>query len=99
MNQQNTQLVPVQHSGPSSQPPMPVRRRRWFFRWEFVCVPLGLLFAAWLIQNVPGPTFSWDHVMEGLGVSRRNEKAYTQLAVMGLVLIALVYVLKVFRSK
>jgi hypothetical protein len=105
MARQNIQFAPGYQNAPQLPTPLqpqllpPVPRRRRSFRWEFVLVPLAILCAVWLINHLPGPTFSWSDVTEALHVSRRGESRYTQTAVMGLVLIAVVYVLKTWRSK
>lgn len=100
MYKQDRPIIPVPQPATQPQPAPVVRpRRRRLFHWEFVSVPAAIFVAAWLIKNVPGPTFSWSDVMDTLHVSRRGEGRYTQLAVMGLALITIVYVVKIIRSK
>jgi len=94
------QTFPMTQAPLPTQPPVLVsRRRRRRFCWEIVWVLLAVVGAIWLIDRVPGPTFTWRDVMGALGVSRRGETAFTRTAVGGLVLIAVVYVVKVFRTK
>lgn len=86
---------------PQDAPPAPIIRRtsRRIFRWEFLLVPLAILGVAWFLQRLPGPTFEWQDIVDWFGLSRRGEKRFTQTALLGLVLIAVVYVYKMLKGK
>jgi len=91
-------FVPVQPEAAPGDTGQRVRRGRRFL-WELVWVLLAVVAAMWLLQHLPGPTFEWREVIEALHVPRRREAACNRLAVLGLVLIGVVYVLKILRSK
>jgi hypothetical protein len=97
-NQPQTTATGQQAGPPPPPPPPPVRRRRKL-RWEFFWIVLAVMAAAWFIHHVPGPTFTWEDVMNTVGVSRRGEGRYTRTALFGLVVIGIVWVLKAIRSK
>jgi len=100
MAKPNMIVPPVPHQPQQTQPaPVLQNRRRRRFRWEFVWALAAIFLAAWFLKNLPGPTFSWNDVMESVHVSRRGESRYTQIMVLGLVSIAVVYIAKMLRSK
>ena len=80
---------------PQLRPPRP---QRWRFRWEIVAVILALMVGLWLVRGIE-PSFEWREVMEALRVPGRDRERYTQLAVLGLALIGVVFVYRIFRSK
>ena len=92
--------VPQQYADADQEIPEVVRqRRRRVFRWGLVWVVPVILVWALFIQRVPGPDFTWQELMGSAGVSLRNEDFFSQLAVMGLVLIATVYAIRTLGSR
>jgi len=83
-------------SPPPAPPPCPRPRRRWRKRWEYLWVVLAVLLVAWALTGVQ-PAFTWDEVMSALGV--RDREMYTRLAVLGLILIAVVWIRRVLRDE
>jgi hypothetical protein len=80
---------------PPVPPVRPTRRVRWRRRWEYLWIILAVLLVAWLLTGVE-PAFTWDEVMSALGV--RDREMYTRLGVLGLVLIAIVWIRRVLRD-
>lgn len=71
------------------------RQRRNNFRWGLVLVPLACLFAAWVLNHLD-PTLDWDDISRFLGV--RNRGRYSMLAVLGLFLICILAVIRIYRD-
>ena len=65
------------------------------FRWYLVTVPSVILFLIWFSRGIQ-PSFSWDQVMDRLGVQDRV--AYTRVAVLGIIITATVIVLRILRG-
>jgi len=78
------------------KPPRPRPRLRRRFRWEWLFVPMVLLIAAWLATGIQ-VGFSWDSVMDTLSV--HNKEAYSRLAICGLIVVAVVAVMKILREQ
>ena len=78
---------------PQPRRPRPRLRRR--FHWGWILVPLVLIVAAWLATGIEAG-ISWDSVMDMLSV--HNKEAYTRLALLGLLVVAVVAVAKIMRS-
>ena len=83
---------------PNSNRPIIVRPRRpklkWRFRWAWVWVPAAALLTLWVIHGIE-PAGSWDDLMDFMNVHQRNR--YTQLAVLGLVTVAIVAIARVLK--
>jgi len=78
-------------------PPRPPRRRlRWDFRWEWLLVPVALAFAAWFVSGAQTPAFTFDAVMQVLGV--RHSDTYRELTTLGLLLIGFTWIARVWRK-
>jgi hypothetical protein len=92
---------PQQMNQQQAMSPMVVTtRRRWRFRWGlWLGVPLACLAAAWFLQAAAKPSFDFVDVMELVRVPARSFDRYTELCVLGLVLIAIVTVIRVLRSR
>lgn len=84
------------HSTPQRAPPQKRRRGRDSFRWEYILIPLMLLGIMWILADVDGAAFSFEAVMDGLRVKHRDQ--YRQLATLGLVAVAIVWVTKILKS-
>ncbi len=72
-----------------------IRPRQPRFRWALVLVPLACLFAAWVLNNIK-PTLEWDDISRSLGV--RNHGRYSMLAVLGLLLLGILAVIRIYRD-
>jgi hypothetical protein len=57
---------------------------------------LVVVLAAWLATGIE-PSFSWSSLMDLLQV--RNREAYTRLAILGLLVVAIVAIAKILREK
>jgi len=66
------------------------------FRWGLVLVPLACLFAAYVLKHID-PSVDWDDVTRFLGV--RNRRRYSMLAVLGLFLIGILVVIRIYRDE
>jgi len=64
------------------------------FRWEWILVPLMCLVMAWIL-SVATCSFEWPDITDALHV-RSGE--YGKLAILGLLLIAIVAIVRVFRG-
>jgi len=73
------------------RPPRPKVKRR--FRWELLLVPLAILFAFWFLGAIATPTFTWQGVMDAIGV--KNKPRYTMLAVLGVTVTAIVAIARI----
>jgi hypothetical protein len=69
------------------------RYRRKYRSW-LLSIPatLGVLI---YIQQHAKPSFSWVSILDSLGV--RNREAYSEMAVWGIILIAIVAVVRILR--
>lgn len=83
---------------PVVTPPEPQRRRRVreSFRWEYLIIPLFLLGVMWILSGVDGTAFRFGDVMDRLHV--RNREQYRQLATMGTIAVAIVWLVRVCRT-
>ncbi len=84
-----------QRRQPGRRPVVIVRRPhrpRTTVRWSVLLVPLAILFAAWVISGIQ-PAGTWKEVMDFLHV--KNRERYTQLACLGVALIAIVAIARV----
>jgi len=82
---------------PTAPPSSPRRRRgRDVFRWEYLIVPLLLLGVMWMLSGVDGAAFTFDDVMDRMNV--RNRDQYRQLATLGLIAVAVVWMVRVSKS-
>ena len=90
---------PTPHDYHQPQQPAPQPRRVWRFRWWLLVVPLACMCAAWFLHNVIPPPFEWADIMDGLRVSSNGHARYTRLAVLGLVLVAVVWVVRILKSQ
>lgn len=75
------------------------RRRRYRFRWGFLGILAAILVVAWFLENLPGPTFDWQNILDWFGLSRRGEERLTLTVLLGLALIAVVYVYKELKQR
>lgn len=92
---QRPQLQPF--NAPPPQPAQPRRRRaRDAFRWEWLLLLLLLFGVMWVLAGVDGAAFSFDAVMDRLNVRDRDQ--YRELATLGLVAVAIVWVTKTLKS-
>jgi len=66
------------------------------FRWELLLIPAAVLLLLVLLEHVVGPAFSWDDIMTILQV--QNRERYTQTAVLGVVLVAVLLAIKLLRE-
>ena len=90
---------PTPHDYHQPQQPAPQPRRVWRFRWCLLIVPLACTCAAWFLRNVIPPPFEWADIMDTLGVSSDGHARYARLTVLGLVLLAVVLVVRILASK
>jgi len=72
------------------------RRQRRKFRWYILIIPSLLLVAAWVSKGIR-PAIEWGAVMDLLNV--RDRKAYTQMAMLGVLLCAGLIVFRILRKK
>jgi hypothetical protein len=72
-----------------------IRPRQPRFRWALVLVPLAIIFAVWVLNNIE-PTLDWDDVSNFLGV--RNRGRYSMLAALGLLLLGILFVIRLYRD-
>ena len=77
------------------EPQSGVRRRR--FRWERWSIPLAILLGLLLVEHVSDLVFTWDDVMDTLGVHDRER--YTHVAVLGVVLVTGLLVLRSLQNR
>jgi len=70
------------------------QRPRLEFRIAWILVPLVCLGVLWVFRNIH-PAFTWSDVMGWLGV--HNTARYTKLATLGLLLIGIVIMRRIFR--
>ena len=91
--QQQPQPMPVQ---PRPRRPRPRRLNLWqWMHLGWVLVPIVLIVAAWLATGIEvGVT--WNQVMDMLAV--HNKEAYTRLALLGLLVVAIVAIAKILRE-
>jgi hypothetical protein len=73
-----------------------VEEERAHFRWSIVLVIAAAALAAWLVKGID-PARSWEEFMDAIGVE--NKVRYTQLAILGMVVVAIVAVARVLRRK
>jgi len=66
------------------------------FRWELLLIPAAVLLLLVLLEHIVGPAFSWDDIMTILQVQNRDR--YTQTAVLGVVLVAVLLAIKLLRE-
>jgi len=76
----------------SGTPPPPPGGGRRVFRWGILTIPLALGIGWWLLRSCVALD-PWDRAMCGLEV--KDRMGYTNLAALGLVLIAILAVAKV----
>ena len=74
----------------------PRKERRFRFRKAFILVPLTVLILVWVLRRVQ-VAVRWDDVLSLLHV--KDGERYTELACLAVVLIGIVAVSKVLRSK
>jgi len=91
--------MPPYHS-PQQQPVIvpprrPKRRVRFRFRWKWVLIPAAVLILAYLAGGIE-VGFTFDDIMDVLKVKDRTR--YRQLVTLGLVVTAIVAVLRVLRD-
>ncbi len=88
------------HFAPQQPPPAPPAdpraKRYWRLRWEWLLIILAILFVAFLLKDVQ-PAFAWSGLQDAMGVRSRDR--HTQLAVLGLVLVAIIAVRRVLRDE
>lgn len=72
------------------------RKRRLRGRWYLLLVPLLILSAMWLAQGLE-PARSWNEVMISFGV--RDRERYTQLATLGVLIVAALAVWRVLQRR
>ena len=72
------------------------QRRPRKFRWEWVWGVVAVLVCAHLLKNL-APSFEWGDLMEAAGV--RNTARYSQLAVLGVALVAVVAIVRLVGRK
>ena len=76
---------------------IPTRRPVWrFFRWEWVLVPLVIIAAVWFIGGIV-PSIAWVDITSALGVVHKER--YSELAVLCLSLIGVVWIAKILRPR
>ena len=85
-----------QQQGPPILYPRPRRRRRKKnFRWEFLLIPAAIFLVLYLLSGIE-IAFEFEDVMDSLKV--RGQIRYRQLAVAGLIALAIVAIVKVLRG-
>ena len=85
-----------QQQGPPILYPRPQRRRRKKnFRWEFLLIPAAIFLVLYLLNGIE-IGFEFEDVMDALKV--RDQVRYRQLAVAGLIAVAIVAIAKVLRG-
>jgi len=63
--------------------------------WGWILAPLLLVLAAWLATGIEAGV-TWNQVMDMLAV--HNKEAYTRLALLGLLVVAIVAIAKILRE-
>jgi hypothetical protein len=91
--------LPTPHDYYRPQQPTPRPRRLWRFRRWLLIAPLACMCAAWFLHNVVLPPFEWVDVMDVLHVSPNSHGRYTRLVVLALVLLVVVWVARILKSK
>ena len=81
----------------SPQPPVVPSRKRGF-RWPLLVVPLVLLISMWVYREVHFAC-GWEDLMEAVHVLPQNYERYTQLAVLGVLVTAVVAIYRVLRRE
>lgn len=86
-----------ERQAPARAPQRPAVEQRWVFRWELLLVPAVILLGVALLEYLAGAGVSWDAVMAKLGVPYHNRGRYTHVGVLGVVLIAVLLVVRTIR--
>ena len=66
------------------------------FRSEWIWIPLAILGTVYFLSHIQ-PVLIWDQIMDGLHV--HNKERYTRLAVLGIVLVFITIVVRLFKRK
>jgi hypothetical protein len=74
----------------------PRRKKRRKFRIALLAVPLAVFLAMWIGSGI-SIGFGWNEVMNKLHV--HNKEAYSRLACLGLVAVAIVTVARIMRKE
>ena len=77
---------------PMPQPQKPKRR----FRWEIIAVVLVILGYFWFVSGIE-PSFTFKQLMQKIGI--RHELRYIRLVCLGVVCIAIILAIKIFKKK
>ncbi len=88
-------MIPNYQDQNRNKPRIFVRPRQPRFRWALILVPLAFIFAAWVLSHIQ-PVLDWDDISNFLGV--RNRGRYSMLAVLGLLLIGILAVVRIYRD-
>ena len=64
------------------------------FRWSILWVIGAVALAAWLVNGAV-PAGTWEELMAAIGIE--NKLRYMQLAILGLVVVAIVAIARVLR--
>jgi len=86
----------AQNQQPNQQPPQPPEPQ-YRFRWGvFVGIPIAIIAFLWLLKGIE-PAFEFEDIMQYLGVLK--EERYVRLACLGIVLIAITLIIKVWTKR
>jgi hypothetical protein len=82
---------------PQNQPPPQPPDPKYRFRWEyFVGIPLVIAVFLWLLNGIE-PSFEFEQLMQWLDVEHQDR--YVKLTCLGVLLIAITLLVKVFKNK
>ena len=73
-----------------------MEQERASFRWGIVLVIVAAALAAWLVKGID-PAGSWEEFVDAIGIEKKVR--YTQLAILGMVVVAIVSIARVLRKK
>jgi hypothetical protein len=93
MFQMPTDPEPKQYLQPPLPQPQKPKRR---FRWEIIAVILVVVGYFWFVRGIE-PSFTFERLMRYIGI--RHELRYIRLVCLGIVCVAIVLAVKIFRKK